>query len=35
LRAVRWMIAGATAQFYLSTVPLSLDRESAVVEAAA
>jgi hypothetical protein len=35
LRAVRWMIAGATAQFSLLTVPLSLDRESAVVEDAA
>jgi hypothetical protein len=35
LRAVRWMIAGATAQFSLPTVPLSLDRESAVVEDAA
>lgn len=32
LRAVRWMIASATAQFSLPTVPLSLDRESAVVE---
>jgi hypothetical protein len=35
LRAVRWMIAGATAQFALPTVRLSLDRESAVVEDAA
>ena len=35
LRAVRWMIASATAQFYLPTVPFSLDRESAVVENAA
>jgi hypothetical protein len=35
LRAVRWMIASATAQFSLPTVPLSLDRESAVVEDAA
>ena len=35
LRAVRWMIAGATAQFSLPTLPLSLDRESAVVEDAA
>jgi hypothetical protein len=35
LRAVRWMIASATAQFNLPTVPLSLDRESAVVEDAA
>lgn len=34
-RAVRWMIASATAQFALPTVPLSLDRESAVVEDAA
>jgi hypothetical protein len=35
LRAVRWMIASATAQFNLPTVPLSLDRESAAVEDAA
>jgi hypothetical protein len=35
LRAVRWMIASATAQFNLPTVPLSFDRESAVVEDAA
>ena len=35
LRAVRWMIAGATAQFNLPTAPLSLARESAVVEGAA
>jgi len=35
LRAVRWMIASATAQFALPTLPLSLDRESAVVEDAA
>jgi hypothetical protein len=35
LRAVRWMIASATAQFALPIVPLSLGRESAVVEDAA
>jgi hypothetical protein len=35
LRAVRWMIASATAQFALPTIPLSHDRESAVVEDAA
>jgi hypothetical protein len=35
LRAVRWMIASATAQFALPTLPLSLDSESAVVEDAA
>jgi hypothetical protein len=35
LRAVRWMIASATAQFALPTVPFSLDSESAVVEDAA
>jgi hypothetical protein len=35
LRAVRWMVASATAQFNLPTVPLSLDRESAAVEDAA
>jgi hypothetical protein len=35
LRAVRWMIASATAQFSLPTLPLSLDSESAVVEDAA
>jgi hypothetical protein len=35
LRAVRWMIAGATAQFALPSALLSLDRESAVVEVAA
>jgi hypothetical protein len=34
LRAVRWMIAGATAQFSLPTVPLSLYGESAVEDAA-
>jgi hypothetical protein len=34
LRAVRWMIAGATAQFSLPTVPLSLYAESAVEDAA-
>jgi hypothetical protein len=34
LHAVRWMIAGATAQFSLPTVPFSLDRESAVEDAA-
>jgi hypothetical protein len=33
LRAVRWMIASATAPFFLPTVPFSL--ESAVVEDAA
>jgi hypothetical protein len=33
LRAVRWMIAGATAQFALPSVPIPL--ESAVVEDAA
>jgi hypothetical protein len=35
LQAVRWMIASATAQFNIPTVPLSLDRESAAVEDAA
>jgi hypothetical protein len=35
LRAVRWMIAGATAQFASSTVPVSNDSESAAVEVAA
>jgi hypothetical protein len=35
LRAVRWMIAGATAQLAAPTRPVSLDRESAVVENAA
>jgi len=35
LRAVRWMIASATAQFARPKAPLSLDRESAVVEDAA
>jgi hypothetical protein len=35
LQAVRWMIASATAQFALPTLPLSLDRESAVVDDAA
>jgi hypothetical protein len=35
LRAVRWMIAGATAQFSLPTAPFSLDSGSAVVEDAA
>ncbi|HTD72404.1 MAG TPA: hypothetical protein VK652_02675 [Steroidobacteraceae bacterium] len=35
LRAVRWMIASATAQFTVPTVPVSLDRESEVVENAA
>jgi hypothetical protein len=34
LRAVRWMIASATAQF-VSSGPVFLDRESAVVEDAA
>jgi hypothetical protein len=35
LRAVRWMLASATAQFALPTVPSSLDRESAIIEDAA
>jgi hypothetical protein len=35
LRAVRWMIASATAQFALPTVALSLDRESTIIEDAA
>ena len=35
LRAVKWMIAGATAQFALPAVPFSLASESAVVEDAA
>jgi hypothetical protein len=35
LRAVRWMIASATAQFSLSTVPVSCDHENGVVENAA
>ena len=35
LRAVRWMIAGATAQFASSTTPVSIDSESAAVEVAA
>ena len=35
LRAVRWMIASATAQLAAPTGPVSLDRESAVVENAA
>ena len=35
LQAVRWMIASATAQFNIPTVPLSLDRERAAVEDAA
>jgi hypothetical protein len=35
LQAVRWMIASATAQFALPTVPFSLDSKSAVVADAA
>jgi hypothetical protein len=35
LRAVRWMIAGATTQFSPSTAPVSLATESAAVEVAA
>lgn len=35
LRAVRWMIAGATAQFASSTAPVSIDGENAAVEVAA
>jgi hypothetical protein len=35
LRAVKWMIAGATAQFALPAVAFSLASESAVVEDAA
>jgi hypothetical protein len=35
LRAVRWMIAGATAQFASSTTPVSIHSESAAVEVAA
>jgi hypothetical protein len=35
LRAVRWMIASATAQFALPAVPFSRDSESAIVEDAA
>ena len=35
LRAVRWMIAGATAQFTSSTAPVSNDGESSAVEVAA
>jgi hypothetical protein len=35
LRAVRWMIASATAQLAAPTGPVSLDRESAAVENAA
>ena len=35
LRAVRWMIAGATAQFAVPAVPVSLDGENAGVEKAA
>ena len=35
LQAVRWMIAGATAQFAQPTVPFSFDRDSTVVEGAA
>jgi aspartyl/asparaginyl beta-hydroxylase (cupin superfamily) len=35
LRAVRWMIAGATAQFAVPTAPVSLDSENAVVKNAA
>jgi hypothetical protein len=35
LRAVRWMIASATAQFAQPTVPFSFDRDSTVVEGAA
>jgi hypothetical protein len=35
LQAVRWMIAGATAQFASSTAPVSIDGESAAVEVAA
>lgn len=35
LRAIRWMIAGATAQLASSTAPVSIDSERAAVEAAA
>jgi hypothetical protein len=35
LRAVRWMIASATAQFAVPSAPVSLDQGSAVVENAA
>ena len=35
LRAVRWMIAGATAQFASSTAPVSIAGEGASVEVAA
>ena len=35
LRAVRWMIAGATAQFASSTAPVSIASDSAAVEVAA
>jgi hypothetical protein len=35
LRAVRWMIASATAQFASSAAPVSIDSESAVVADAA
>ena len=35
LRAVRWMIGSATAKFASSTVPASLNAESAVIEDAA
>ena len=35
LRAVRWMIASATAQFVSPAAPVSLDSESSVVAAAA
>jgi hypothetical protein len=35
LQAVRWMIASATAQFAVPTIPFSLDGESTVVEVVA
>jgi hypothetical protein len=35
LRAVRWMIASATAQLALPTVPLCLDTASSIIEDAA
>jgi hypothetical protein len=35
LRAVRWMIAGATAQFASTSAQTTLDREDAVVQDAA
>jgi aspartyl/asparaginyl beta-hydroxylase (cupin superfamily) len=35
LRAVRWMIASATAQYALPSAPVSQDSESAVVQSAA